>query len=609
MQSTNMELHDQVVEIAYPDNLRNDVDSFFGRANHPAQRSGRPSITIHQDGTDRYVLKSRFSPTQADLNKSQVLTLLLEEVVSALVFGLTTGVALHAGAVSLAGKTVLVAGPSGAGKSSLVAWFGSKGFDYLSDELAILIADNLIKPFPRPLVVKPGSREQVSALGLSEAGQSIDLGENLAIPLEGGDVAKTALPCGLVIFVQHVAGAGITIEPLSPAQSAHRLMASNLNANNLLVDGLPQLKSFAMATPAVRLTYGDFDQLEGVLDRLARLSLDENWTVAEARRFLSAFAARSSPPRTAAPAVRPARPIPSPTPRRFDRKLTIGMATYDDYDGVYFTLQSLRLYHPEVMDEVELLVIDNHPSGPCGEALKNLENVIPNYRYVPFSGRTGTTIRDVIFREAGGEYVLSIDCHILILSGGVRRLLAFYEQHPTTADLLQGPMIYDDLKKAATHWDTGWRGGMYGTWADAQDVGDLDGEPFDIPMQGLGLFSCRKAVWPGFNSAFRGFGGEEGYIHEKFRQAGGRTLCLPFLQWVHRFNRPMGVPYPNIWEDRVRNYLIGFAELGLPTTEMESHFTELLGEALAKRIFADARQEIRRLNEAADDTSSGVATG
>jgi hypothetical protein len=71
-------------------------------------------------------------------------------------------------------------------------------------------------------------------------------------------------------------------------------------------------------------------------------------------------------------------------------------------------------------------------------------------------------------------------------------------------------------------------------------------------MQGLGVFSCRKAAWLGFNPAFRGFGGEEGYIHEKFRQAGARTLCLPFLRWGHRFGRPAGVPYPVLLNDKVK---------------------------------------------------------
>ncbi|MGL1784034.1 hypothetical protein ACSTG0_23510, partial [Vibrio parahaemolyticus] len=74
--------------------------------------------------------------------------------------------------------------------------------------------------------------------------------------------------------------------------------------------------------------------------------------------------------------------------------------------------------------------------------------------------------------------------------------------------------------------------------------------PFEIPMQGMGLFACRRDAWAGFNPDFRGFGGEEGYIHEKFRQRGGKVLCLPFLRWMHRFNRPLGLPYPNVWADR-----------------------------------------------------------
>ena len=59
---------------------------------------------------------------------------------------------------------------------------------------------------------------------------------------------------------------------------------------------------------------------------------------------------------------------------------------------------------------------------------------------------------------------------------------------------------------------------------------EIDAPAFEIPMQGLGLFACRRAAWVGFNTRFRGFGAEEGYIHEKTRQHGGRTLCLPFLR-------------------------------------------------------------------------------
>src|SRR5271170_5385806 len=82
------------------------------------------------------------------------------------------------------------------------------------------------------------------------------------------------------------------------------------------------------------------------------------------------------------------------------RRLAIGMATYDDYDGVYFTVQAIRLFHPEIAAETEIIVVDNHPEGPCAGDLKALENWVEGYRYIPFNRLQGTAVRDVIFREA-----------------------------------------------------------------------------------------------------------------------------------------------------------------------------------------------------------------
>jgi UDP-glucose-4-epimerase GalE len=260
------------------------------------------------------------------------------------------------------------------------------------------------------------------------------------------------------------------------------------------------------------------------------------------------------------------------------KKLTIGMATYDDYDGVYFTLQGIRLYHPEILHDVEFLVIDNNPSGPCGPALKALGQTNPAYRYIAKDHVYGTTIKDWVFQEANGTYVLCVDCHVLIAPGALKRLLDFFEADPETKNLLQGPLIYDDLDGYSTHFKPGWRAGMYGTWDSDPAGAHPDLPPFEIPMQGRGLFACRRDVWPGFNPAFRGFGGEEGYIHEKVRQRGGKVLCLPFLRWIHRFNRPLGIPYPNVWADRVRNYLIGFREIGWDTEPVIDHFKTFLGE-------------------------------
>jgi glycosyltransferase involved in cell wall biosynthesis len=264
-------------------------------------------------------------------------------------------------------------------------------------------------------------------------------------------------------------------------------------------------------------------------------------------------------------------------------RLTVGMATYNDFDGVYFTLQSLRLYHD--MRDVELLVVDNFG---CDHT-KSLVEDWGGGRYLRRTDVQGTAApRDLVFREASGEMVVCCDSHVLFLPGVVGRLKEFSLQHPDCDDLLQGPLLYDDLRSISTHLEPEWREEFWGIWATDPRGVDPDSEPFEIPMQGLGAFACRKRAWLGFNARFRGFGGEEGYIHEKFRQAGRRTLCLPWFRWLHRFARPAGVPYRLTVDDKFRNYMIGHAELGLDLAKPITHFSARLPQDRIAAIAAEA---------------------
>ncbi|MCI5077439.1 glycosyltransferase [Oricola sp.] len=596
--TTAFVLLDRSVGVEYPASLGQDIELLFGRGAGPAIGAGTPRVVLTESVPGNYHLTSPFAAPRHDLKRGEALTWLMEEIVRALVFDLESGVALHAGAVGLRDRTILVAGRSGAGKTSLVAWLASNGFDYLSDELVGLNGTGEVAPFFRPLVVKPGTRDHVAALAISESAGAIEANDNLLLAPSLSPPSREARQCGFIVFVNFVAEAELSMRPLSAAQCAAKLMEANLNSRNLEHAGLEQLKAMALATPAVSLRYGRFDQLAGTLDQLLRVVVGGGWSASESRKFISALG--SDAPALPGPKnpPKPPRPIPKASERRFEgRKLTIGMATYDDYDGVYFTLQALRLYHPEIVDEVEFLVVDNHPDGPHSQALKKLEGPIDNFRYVPFGEWSGGFVKGIVFEQASCPYVLCMDSHVLVVPGGIRRLLDYYADHPDSVDLLQGPLVYDDLAKVATHFNPVWSGGMFGQWSKPEPRDDLGRQPFEIGMHGLGLFSCRKAAWPGFNPAFRGFGGEEGYLHEKFRQAGGRALCLPYLGWVHRFGRPAGAPYPNRWEDRVFNYATGHAELGLPAAEMENHFKELLGEKLAERLLARARN---RLADATD---------
>ncbi|MFN0071024.1 MAG: glycosyltransferase family 2 protein [Chloroflexota bacterium] len=273
-------------------------------------------------------------------------------------------------------------------------------------------------------------------------------------------------------------------------------------------------------------------------------------------------------------------------------ELTIGMATYQEYDALYFTLQALRLYQD--LENTELLVVDNFGSDDT----RNLvENQLKG-RYVRSTEVGGTAApRDKVFREAQGQAVLVCDSHVLFEPGFIARLKRYYRDHPECNDLLQGPLVYDDGITLSTHMDPSWSCQMWGVWGSDPRGEDPESEPFEIPMQGLGAFSCRRDAWLGFNPLFRGFGGEEGYIHEKFRQAGHRSLCVPWFRWVHRF-RPSSssIPYPLTVENKLRNYILGFRELGLDVEPALHHFQEFLPR---ERIISVLIESLRDESKAA----------
>lgn len=251
-------------------------------------------------------------------------------------------------------------------------------------------------------------------------------------------------------------------------------------------------------------------------------------------------------------------------------KLTVGMAVHNDFHGVYQSVQALRIYHSHIPKEI--IVVDNHGDSRLQDWCNNwLDGEVKYYRYTDIKGTT--VPRDKVFEYANGEYVLCIDSHVFLMPGALDKLW----EGP---DLIHGPMVWDNMASCVTQMNDEWRGQMWGVWGQSVALDGLPDEPFEIPMHGLGLFGCRKDCWLGFNNTFRGFGGEEGYIHEKYRQAGRKVWCLPWLKWVHRFSELTGVTYKLDARDRIRNYLIGFKELGLDTKPIRKHF----GAGIVKHI-------------------------
>lgn len=269
-------------------------------------------------------------------------------------------------------------------------------------------------------------------------------------------------------------------------------------------------------------------------------------------------------------------------------KITVGMATYQDFDGVYFSLAAFQFYQ-RLNHPVELLVVDNlgqaNDQGVgCPATKKAAEALGARYVHAPHAKGTAAP-RNLVFAEATGDVVVCIDCHVLLEQGAVNAIADFFADPVHARDMLQGPLLGDNRVTLSSHFDPVWRKRMFGVWGRDERV--TGPHPFEIPMQGLGMFAMRKAAWPGFNPAFRGFGGEEGYIHEKVRQAGGKCYCHPACRWMHRFGRPAGVPYPMRVADRIFNYVVGRKELGRPFEDVIEHFTAI-GDVQAVREAVDA---------------------
>ena len=323
------------------------------------------------------------------------------------------------------------------------------------------------------------------------------------------------------------------------------------------------------------------------------------------------------------------------------QKLTIGIAHRNDYDGAYFTIQDIRkelIYNNKtyLLQNIEFIIVENEKDSVHGQTLNRVaKSNIPGVVIVNLDSEHGTSAtRNKIIEEATGQFVLVMDCHVLLCPTAkiIEDLFTFMEYNKKTNDLYTGPLVYDNMRNISTHFNDEWGGEMWGKWGSAWQCGcesynfavldkgdnkckfvsladqkevkkcgycnanfpqNLDyagherklkeegylpigyhpsSEPFEIFAQGLGLFFTRKNAWLGFNEHSRGFGGEECYIHEKYRQAGRKTICLPFLKWLHRFDRPEGMKYPLTVENKLRNYILEFVELDLDLKPLKQHF-------------------------------------
>lgn len=278
-------------------------------------------------------------------------------------------------------------------------------------------------------------------------------------------------------------------------------------------------------------------------------------------------------------------------------KLSICVPTFRDWNGLWATVQSLKLHHREALDDVELVVIDNDPKGnphekhPASKQSHSTQarELCEHYagplasKYLHFTAAQGTAAaKGEAIKRATGDFCLVIDSHVMFPSGTLKRLLDWIAANPDTDDLYHGPNLTYSTEQfdgrpalMGTHHTPQFRNGTWGTWAKDEERGYGD-EPFDIDMMATGCFLVRRESWLGFNPANKGFGVEEGTLHGRYRAAGRKVWCLPWLLWDHRFGHVDGIPYQITTADKILNYLRD-AGTGFPAPSVEQireHFVE-----------------------------------
>jgi hypothetical protein len=165
-------------------------------------------------------------------------------------------------------------------------------------------------------------------------------------------------------------------------------------------------------------------------------------------------------------------------------KLTVGMAHCDDFEGLWSTVQSVFLHNDwKSPTDVEIVIVDTSPTGSEHRRLvrdfveKGGHNTpgsrTPLIKYVDMAGYAGTTFpRDRVFNNASGEYVVCMDCHVMLRHNSLLKLVEWFDKNPDCQDLIHGPMLYDNLDIVSTHFTDQFRGGMWGTWGSAWSTPD-----------------------------------------------------------------------------------------------------------------------------------------
>lgn len=159
--------------------------------------------------------------------------------------------AVHAGAVSIGGRGLLLPGGTHAGKSSLVAELLRRGASYFSDEYALIDAEGRVHAYPRPLLMRNGSRKQFPML-----------------PEECDAQVASSAPVGWVLFVEYRPEATWSVREIAQSEAVLSLLR---NTPHALAEAPEMVGSFERAVSGAICMAGERGQADDAASGILRL--------------------------------------------------------------------------------------------------------------------------------------------------------------------------------------------------------------------------------------------------------------------------------------------------------------------------------------------------
>ena len=105
------------------------------------------------------------------------------------------------------------------------------------------------------------------------------------------------------------------------------------------------------------------------------------------------------------------------------------MATFDDFDGIFFSVQSLRIYQ-DLPENTKFLILDNNPDSDHGRQIKHFAKDVPNMRVVDVTDRQSSFVKYDAFSLATGDVILGLDCHVLLQPGFIASMMEYWSRNP-----------------------------------------------------------------------------------------------------------------------------------------------------------------------------------